>query len=117
MHPGLTNEVAREFAAGLARRLGDELIRVSLYGSRARGEGRLRSDFDLLVVLRRAADEARDAVHRLATEVELEQNVDLSTKILDRDRFEQLRRSSLPFWRSFAREEKILWPTTKPPSE
>jgi predicted nucleotidyltransferase len=117
MHPGLSNQVAREFAAGLADRLGDELIRVSLYGSRARGEARLRSDFDLMVVLRRATGDARDAVHRLATKFELEQNVDLSTKILDRERFDQLRESSLPFWRSFARDEKILWPATKPSSE
>lgn len=114
MHPGLTDQVAREFAAQLADRLGKDLLRVSLYGSRARGAGRLRSDFDLMVVLRRASGEARDAVHRLATELELEQNVDLSTKILDRERFDRLRESSLPFWRSFSRDEKVLWPTTRP---
>jgi predicted nucleotidyltransferase len=116
MHPGLTDDVAHDFASALAERLGDDLIRVSLFGSRARGEGRLRSDFDIMVVLRRATGAARDAVHRLATEVELEQNVDLSTKILDRGRFEQLRGSLLPFWRSFTRDERILWPKTKSPS-
>ena len=47
-----------------------------------------------------AVGEARDAVHRLATTLELEHNVDLSTKIVDRERFEKLRRSSMRFWRN-----------------
>jgi predicted nucleotidyltransferase len=92
--------------------MGDELVRVALFGSRARGEARWRSDYDLMVVLRGARGENRDAVHRLATELELEHNVDLSTKIVDRERFEWLRLSSLPFWRNYRRDERILWPAT-----
>ena len=63
-------------------------------------------------MLRNASGEARDAVHRLATTLELEHNVDLSTKIVDRERFERLRRTSLPFWRNYARDERVLWPPT-----
>jgi predicted nucleotidyltransferase len=35
-------DVAREFAEALASRLGDELVQVALFGSRARGEARGR---------------------------------------------------------------------------
>jgi predicted nucleotidyltransferase len=110
MHPTLTTDVASEYSERLAARLGDDLLRVSLFGSRARGQGRPRSDFDLMIVLRRASGEQRDAVHGLATE--LEHGIDLSTKITDEHRFEELRRSALPFWRNFVRDEKILWPRT-----
>jgi len=106
------SDIAHEFAAALAERLGEELVQVGLFGSRARGEARWRSDYDLMVVLRNASGEARDAVHRLATTLELEHNVDLSTKIVDRERFERLRRTSLPFWRNYARDERVLWPPT-----
>lgn len=112
MGAAVTFNVAREFAEALAERLGDELVQVALFGSRARGEARWRSDYDLMVVVQSAAGEVRDAVHRLATRFELEHNVDLSTKIVDRERFEQLRRSSLGFWRNYARDEKVLWPQT-----
>jgi|SRR6185295_14922250 len=105
-------DIARDFADALAQRLGDELVQVALFGSRARGEARWRSDYDLMVVLRSATGEARSAVHRLATTLELEHNVDLSTKIVDRERFENLRRSSMRFWRNYARDEKVLWPPT-----
>lgn len=111
--PQRTN-IASEYAQRLAKNLGGELLRVSLFGSRARGESRQRSDFDLMVVLRQASAHNRELVHRLATEVELEHDytVDLSTKIADAERFERLRRSPLPFWQSFNRDEKVLWPPT-----
>jgi uncharacterized protein len=105
-------DVAHEFAEALAERMGDELVQVALFGSRARGDARWRSDYDLVVVLRTAAGESRDAVHRLATRLELDHNVDLSIKLLDRERFEQLPRSSPRFWRNYARDEKVLWPPT-----
>lgn len=105
-----------EFAEALAERLGDDLIQVALFGSRARGEARWRSDYDLMVVLRHASGEARDAVHRLATRLELEHNIDLSTKIVDQERFERLRRSAMGFWRNYARDERVLWPPTSSPN-
>ncbi|HEX5757699.1 MAG TPA: nucleotidyltransferase domain-containing protein [Thermoanaerobaculia bacterium] len=112
----VTGDVAREFASALAERLGEELVRVALFGSRARGDARRRSDYDLMVVVRTATGEARSAVHGLATRFELDGNVDLSTKIVDAERFEELRRSSLPFWRNYMRDERVLWPPTSSPS-
>ena len=116
MHATLTTDVASQYAERLASLLGDDLLRVSLFGSRARGDGGPRSDYDLMVVLRRASGENRDLVHGLATEIELEHGVDLSTKITDRERFERLRRSALPFWRHFVRDEEVLWPPTSSPN-
>lgn len=111
-----TTDIAELYAGRLARRLEDRLVRVSLFGSRARGEERHRSDFDLMVVLRHPTEEDRDIVHGLATELELDHNVDLSTKIVDEDRFEDLRESGLPFWRHFTRDERVLWPPTSWPN-
>lgn len=56
MHGPLTTDIASEYAQRLAAALGGELLRVSLFGSRARGEGRTRSYFDLMA---RATDAAR----------------------------------------------------------
>ncbi len=106
------NDLAELYARLLAERLGDQLVRVSLYGSRARGEEHRRSDIDLMIVLRRGSGHDRDVVHGLATEIELDHNVDLSTKVVDQARFEELRRSELPFWRHFSRDEGVLWPPT-----
>ena len=55
-------ELAREYASRLRDRLGDDLIAVTLYGSRARGDAREGSDFDLIVRVKRRTGEVQDVV-------------------------------------------------------
>ena len=45
-------EIERKAAEELARSLGDRIAAVALFGSRARGEGTDKSDFDFFVVTR-----------------------------------------------------------------
>jgi len=61
-------ELAREYARRLRERLGDNLVAVTLYGSRARGDAREGSDFDLIVQVR----ERTEAVRELGLEVDVE---------------------------------------------
>ena len=69
-------KVAREYARRLKKRLGDNLLSVTLFGSRARGTAREGSDFDLIVRVKSRADDTREAV--------LDVNVDMM------DEFEML---------------------------
>jgi len=55
-------ELAREYARRLRERLGDNLVAVTLYGSRARGDAREGSDFDLIVLVRERTEEIRETV-------------------------------------------------------
>ena len=87
MRTAIAFDVARDSPRRWLSGLGMGFAEVALFGSRSRGEARWRSDYDLMVVLRSASGEARDAIHRLATTLELEHNVDLSTKIVDRELF------------------------------
>ena len=65
----LEKRLAEEFAARLRVRLGDNLVKVILFGSRARGDAREGSDFDFVVVLEKETREARETV--LDIEVEM----------------------------------------------
>lgn len=65
MQPDLTTLLA-QLRTELQRTLGDNLVRVTLYGSRARGDAAPDSDVDLLIVLRQAAAMHREVVHRVA---------------------------------------------------
>jgi hypothetical protein len=60
--------LAREYARRLRERLGDRLLSVTLYGSRARGDAREGSDFDLIVRVRERTEEVRE----LALDVDVE---------------------------------------------
>jgi predicted nucleotidyltransferase len=70
--PGLKKRdlaLAREYARRLKDRLGDRLVSVTLYGSRARGDAREGSDFDLIVEVRERTEEVRELVLELDVEM------------------------------------------------
>ena len=48
--------ILRRFRAALDRLYGDRIERVVLFGSRARGDAREDSDYDVAVFLKRLAD-------------------------------------------------------------
>jgi predicted nucleotidyltransferase len=58
--------VLRKLCAILDQVYGDRLARVALFGSRARGEARPDSDFDVAVFLRGPTDRWKE-IERLAT--------------------------------------------------
>ncbi|HLJ18072.1 MAG TPA: nucleotidyltransferase domain-containing protein [Bryobacteraceae bacterium] len=58
------NPILAKFRAALAEMYGDRLERVVLYGSRARGDARPDSDYDVAVFLRDMDDRFKE-MHRL----------------------------------------------------
>lgn len=69
--------VLSQFRAAVAQLYGDRVARVVLYGSRARGDARQDSDYDVALFLKSMPDRAEE-IHRLA---------DLRVKFLDETGF------------------------------
>jgi len=51
-HPVVDDRILKRFRAALAKLYGDRLERVVLFGSRARGDAREDSDYDIAVFIR-----------------------------------------------------------------
>lgn len=60
------------FARSIKERLGDRLIRVVLFGSRARGDAQEDSDYDCLIITREMTREVKDLVDDAAGEALLQ---------------------------------------------
>jgi len=57
-----TEDLTREYAELLRKKLGGRIRQIVLFGSRARGRAGRDSDYDVLVVVDRRTKEAREAV-------------------------------------------------------
>ena len=91
----------------LALTLGDRLDTIILFGSRARGEARLDSDIDLLVVVRGEFDYS-DLLHRTSpglAALSLQNDVVISRVFVSR---EQYNHASTPFLLNVRREGVVV---------
>lgn len=79
--------------------------RIILYGSRARGDARPDSDWDLLILLNGAVDHHRAATvrHRLY-DLELESDMVLSTMVLSNAVWENPLSRAMPFYANVMRD-------------
>jgi predicted nucleotidyltransferase len=71
----------------VAALLGDDLLGLTLFGSRARGEGHEESDLDVLVLVRRADREVRRRVLDAAADVDFVTGLRISPLVLDEAAF------------------------------
>jgi uncharacterized protein len=73
----------RELVDRARRQFGSRLVEITLFGSRARGEGRDDSDLDVLISLSDATRQDRRLVQDLAFELELERGLVISPLIVE----------------------------------
>jgi len=113
--PTLSQEdrgAVESFVSAARRHFGERLLRVVLYGSKARGDSHSESDLDLLVMLRggRSVDwrDAR-ATSFLAADVGLESGVDVSAKCVCSERFDREAAEPAGFASRVSREGFALW--------
>jgi len=98
--------VIREYSEGLRKIFGNQLVRVFLYGSFARGEARNDSDIDLLCVLQSplAYDDAIQKSSMLTAKLSLKYDAVISRVFVTE---EELKTRNLPFYMNVRREAVV----------
>ena len=86
-----------EFATRVRRRLGPKVAKITVFGSKARGEGGADSDVDVLVLLTAEDRDARDEVVDEVVNVGLETGVFLSVITQSVSHYERSLRLGVPF--------------------
>lgn len=105
--PANIKKILRELKKGLVRIYGDRLKAVYLFGSFARGEGRLPdSDIDVMIILRGEFDywEMDKLSSELVANLSLENDVVISTRLTSETKYEE---SKMPLYIN-VRKEGVL---------
>jgi hypothetical protein len=100
------------YLVNLCQQYGDKLVRVVLFGSKARGDFETESDLDVLVVLHDGDWRLRDAVALAAFDPMIEHGVVLSPLIVDVADYAWWQEHNAPIYRNICAEGIDLW--TKP---
>jgi predicted nucleotidyltransferase len=93
-----------EFLPRLRAGLGNNLIEVKLFGSKATGRDEPDSDIDVLVVVKEGDVETEDQVLEIAFEVNLAHEVYISPRVLSRTVLEDPVWKITPFLRAVSKE-------------
>ena len=94
--PGEKKAVA-VFVRDVRKALGDDILEVTLFGSKVRGDCGPDSDVDLLVLLRVKNYKAEDKIFSILVDVELATNTLLSPIVYFRRQYERSKRLGSPF--------------------
>jgi predicted nucleotidyltransferase len=94
--------VVRALSVGLRNRIGDKLVTLLLFGSRARGDAQADSDYDLLVIVDQIRPEIEDQI--LDLQVELLDRYDALVAVLLRTPEQWRLSQGFPLAENIARE-------------
>ncbi len=97
-----TDPIVVQYAAAVRQRLGARVKSITLYGSRARGDAKPGSDYDMLLVLTERTPAVRAAVLEIEGEI-LDQHGELVASLI-RDEQEWQNAQGFPLARNVARE-------------
>jgi hypothetical protein len=97
-------KVLKELRNRMESQLGDRLVRIVLFGSRARGDFDVESDIDIAIIVRDLPRELRHQILDSVAELEMEYLTPVSVHILSESEFERLRRRERRFALDIERE-------------
>jgi len=101
-------EALTRFKGALVPLLGDDLVSVRLFGSRARGDGTSESDLDVLVVLRRKDVATCRVIVEAALDVGLAYGANVAPTVLTVREYDRDRECGAAFYRNVEQDAVAL---------
>lgn len=102
---GEERAVLARFIAHLEAECGDEIRRVILFGSKARGEADEESDVDVLIVAKGKAERVKQVVD----EFDVESDIVLLPIVFSEEKYRYFQRLKLPLYVNIRRDGMELW--------
>jgi len=91
MIPILEKPILEEFKRRVEQRFPGEIVRLVLFGSKARGDASVESDIDVLVVVRSEDWKLADEIRDIGYELEIAHGVVLSIQVMGQRQYQELK--------------------------
>jgi len=93
-----------QFKAELERVLSIQLIKLKLFGSKARGDDLPDFDMDALVIVASDDWHTRDTVYDIATDILLQTDLCISPKVISKGKFDRLCKEDTTFVHNISKD-------------
>lgn len=103
--------IITEIVVEVRKLLKENIHKIVLYGSCARGDYDNESDIDIMIILNCKREEVshyRKRISRVASRIGLDNDIEISLLLRDRETFEQ-NKGLLPFYKNIQREGIALY--------
>ena len=87
-----TDKVLKELKQGMEGQLGDRLVKMVVFGSRARGDLDAESDTDIAIIVRDLSRELKYQILDTVAEIEMKFVIPLSVIVFSENEFERLKK-------------------------
>ena len=108
---GLTEKdqlALKRFKEAVTKALGNELVELKLFGSKARGDAREDSDIDVLVITNSGNWRLRDVVYRIVNNILLDDDINISPKVIGKEDYKRLYEKGYPFVKNVIRDGVVI---------
>lgn len=108
---GLTEKdqlALKKFKEAVTKALGDEFVELTLFGSKARGDAREDSDIDVLVITNSGNWRLSDVVYHIVTDILLDDEVDISPKVIGKEDYKKLFEMESPFIKNVVKDGVLI---------
>ncbi len=107
---GKDRRAIQVFVQRLHERFPGEVLQITLFGSKARGDSGLWSDIDILAVVREESWSLRGEISTLAARVSLEYDVLIGPRVIGLERWERMKREGFSLYQNIIAEGIPLAP-------
>jgi predicted nucleotidyltransferase len=101
-----------DYKESLKQKLGPELIKIGLYGSKARGDFQPDSDIDLLILVKERNNRIKQVIYDTLLDINSIYDIyNISAYIYTENEYNHLANYplSIPFWENYQRDEVYVY--------
>lgn len=97
-------QAIRTFLDRLRKRFPGEILRATLFGSKARGDSSPWSDIDVLLIVREESWPLRGEISTVAADVSLEYDILIGPRVIGQERWERMKQHCFGLYQNIVAE-------------